>query len=156
MLTFANPTGTLPALRKLLAYFNPDDPAFLHLTDGKGAIIGTWLLRGRVANGDAEMLAQAHAYQARAMKAARDRADELNAPERKRLDAMRAYNTELLRLNEFTDVAEVGPRGEEIKTSPVASGLNAVKKQKAATKQAAKDELEVEREAHAALMEGMK
>lgn len=160
-LYFANPQRS-PRLgegAKLLAYFHPDDPAFLHLTDGKGGIVGTWVQRNRIKSNDAEAIAQAIAHQARAMKAAREHADALNAPERAALDEMRARNAQLLESNSFVDVASASNPQSAIRnaplSSPVAAGLAATKKQTAAAKQAQADEAELAAQARKSLLEGM-
>jgi len=89
---------------KCLAHFNPDDPKFLHLTDGKGSVLGTWLRRDRVAFGDKNALEEAMRYTALARATAVAAAAALAAPERAQLEAMRAHNAELMQLAEFTDV----------------------------------------------------
>ncbi len=130
-LVFANPAPskadrrTVPGT-KLLAYHHPDEPTFLHLTSGDGAIVGTWLLKNRA--GDKEAVSQAIKYSAHAMKEAREHAEELAAPERERLDGMRARNCEILKGFVEVTPAEMQrgkmlPRGQD---SPVAKGLAAV------------------------------
>lgn len=108
-----------------LGYHNEDDPAFVHVTDGRGAVLGTWYRRERVGYQDQETLQRAFRYTAGAMAAARARAEALAAPERERLAAMRAHNAELERGNEFIDVArpELETRGAEL-NAPVAAALD--------------------------------
>jgi hypothetical protein len=104
-ITFANSGGVaLVPGSKALGYFHPDDPAFLHLTDGRGAVLGTWVRRSRVAFGDAEQLASALRYTHIAREAARTAANQLAAPQRAELVSMRAHNAELMKLSEFVDV----------------------------------------------------
>lgn len=102
--TFAH--GGVPLLpgTKALAYFHPDDPAFLHLTDGRGAMLGTWVRRALVKYGDQDALAAAMRYTHLALETAREAANQLAAPQRAELEAMRAHNAELMKLAEFTDV----------------------------------------------------
>lgn len=110
---FAAPVGRAecphPAANaKCLGYFNPSDAAFLHVTTGQGSILGTWFRRQRIGHKDHELLEQAMRYTANALKAAQDYAAQLMTPEREKLDAMRAHNTDLERGNDFIDV---GPEG---------------------------------------------
>lgn len=160
LLTFASPNPQSKISNpKLIGYLNPDDTAFLHLTDAEARFIGTWLLRGKVKSGDEESLQHAIAYQARAMRAARETANELAAPQRAELEAMRAHNAELLASNSFVDVAGLSNPQSTIRnpqlSSQVASGLAAVRKQKTKIKDAARDLSELEAEANAALRGGM-
>lgn len=140
VLKFVSPDGKHPAPgTRLLRYFHPDDPTYLHLTDGKDSIIGTWLQRGKVKDGDRDALAQAIAHQASAMKAARETAEALNAPEREALDAMRAGNAELMRNNGFVEVtAAPGSTGRTL-TSGVAAGLGRVKQHRTETEEAERE-----------------
>lgn len=142
-LIFANPSGhgVQPSgCPRLLAYFNPDDPCYLHLTDGRGAILGTWLQRSRFKANDQEALAQAIRYQASALKAARETANDLATPDRAALDAMRAHNARLHADTGFVDVAEVGTRSTASPIqSPIASALRSVRQQKSAVKQETQD-----------------
>lgn len=127
-LTFAPPCAeaALAPDRKALAYFHPDDPRYLHLTDGAGRVLGTWLRRALVRNGDRAALAAAMEVQASALKAAKVRAAELNQGEVQRLAAMREHNARLLDDASFVDVSSapvmVGPACR----SAVADGLMAV------------------------------
>ena len=130
-LTFANPAGVgVQALacspgRKLLAYFHPDDPRFLHLTDGAGRMVGTWLRRALVKSNDRVALAEAIRYQATALRTAKERAAELNSGEVARLNAMREHNARLLDDASFVDVAAVGAPSIRSASfeSPVATAL---------------------------------
>lgn len=88
---------------KLLAYYHQDDPAYLHLTDGAGRIVGTWLRRGLVDSQDS--LQAAIRYSQAALRAAREQAAQLAAPEVAELEQMRARNAELLATNTFIDTA---------------------------------------------------
>jgi len=94
ILHFAPPTAdhALAPETKCLAYFNPNDPRFITLTDGRGSILGTWVRRNLVRHGDQDALAQAIRYSQGALKADKERARELAAPEIARLDAMRQHN----------------------------------------------------------------
>lgn len=123
---------------KCLAYFHPDDPKFLHLTDGRGGLLGTWLRRDRVAHHDRDALAEAMRYTHIAREAAREAANALAQPQRAELSAMRAHNAELLKLSEFTDVTEAPAAGTGTVGAPVGAALTAVSAAvKAAPKRAA-------------------
>ncbi len=123
-LTFAAGGGTpLRPGAKALAYYHPDDPRFLHLTDGSGRILGTWLRRALVKAGDTAALSEAMRLQASALKAAKARATELNRGELARLDTMRARNAQLLAESTFVDVAAAAPISADSITSPVAAHL---------------------------------
>jgi hypothetical protein len=138
---FMPPSGTpgahvIPGT-KLLAYFHPDDPAFLHLTDGQGRFVGTWLRRSRTT--DESTLSQAIRYGQSALKAAKQTAADYSADERARLDAIRARNAELLAANTFVAVADDSalraPR--PALSSPVAAALSSVASERTATRTAA-------------------
>ena len=133
VISFRPVSAPVQAGTKLLAYYNPDDPAYLHLSNGKGAIVGTWLRRDRASS--REELAAALQYTQAALGAARARANELGAQEAARLAAMREANNALLQANTFVDVAEVQPRVGEL-SSDVASTLTALAR---GTKQFAAD-----------------
>jgi hypothetical protein len=123
-LTFASLDGTHPAPgSRLLAYFHPDDPRFLHVTTGKGAMVGTWLRRALVKNGDPAALADAMHYAGRALKTAKDRAAQLNHGEVRRLTEMRERNAQLLQANTFIDVTPVARMDLREVSSPVAGAL---------------------------------
>jgi len=79
----------------LLGYLNPDDPAFLHVTDGHGRWLGTWARRARVKAREPELLAQAMRYTAAALQSARQTAARLLEPETAGLETLRAHNSEL-------------------------------------------------------------
>jgi hypothetical protein len=136
---------------KALGYFHPDDPKFLHLTDGRGAMLGTWTRRGRVAFGDQEALADAMRYTHAAREAAREAANALAAPERAELAAMRASNAELLRLAEFVDVAEappstLDPRPSTLVGGPAGAGLVAITRERGEVRHTRQTEAQLERE----------
>lgn len=109
---------------KALAYFHEDDPRFLHLTDGKGSILGTWIRRERVS--DLEALQDAFRYTGAAKAAAQVAAAALAQPQTDQLAAMRAHNEELMKLSEFTDVTEAPQPGMGIVGSPAGAALVAV------------------------------
>lgn len=148
---FAPPTIDLPSLasllplnRKALAYFHPDDPQFLHVTNGKGSVLGTWFQRGRVGYmEEPELLAQAMRYTDTALKTVQACAERIAAPERQRLDDMRQDNAEVLanaacieRGNEFNQIAtldEVGTHASPI-SSPTAAALESVSAERETTR----------------------
>lgn len=107
---------------KLLAYFHPDDPLYLHLTDGHGRIVGTWLRRDRVAHHDQRAISEAIAYTRRALNEAREEAAALDG-EAPRLEAMRAENARLLESHSFVAVGEAPVRSERQIGSAVARAL---------------------------------
>ena len=121
----------LNAGTKTLCYYHPDDPRFLHLTDGKGSILGTWLRKALVKSGDRIALTEAMHVQASALKAAKDRAAQLNAGEVTRLTEMRERNAQLLNESGFVDVTDARPTLADARhsalESPVASGLTSVR-----------------------------
>ncbi|MDR3459581.1 MAG: hypothetical protein P4N60_19300 [Verrucomicrobiae bacterium] len=82
----------LVADRKVLCYFNPNDPRFVTLTDGRGGILGTWLRTGLVKHGDREALSAAIRHSVSALNVVKERASELAAGERAELDTMRQHN----------------------------------------------------------------
>lgn len=147
--TFAPPSIDLPVLgtqlmpgRKALAYFHPHDPSFLHLTNGKGQILGTWFRRARVGHSESELLAQAMRYTADALKTAQQHAAGLATDERARLDDIRAHNLALAeRGNEFNQVTDAPPASASasepaVLRSPVAAALASTPR----TRQAVQDE----------------
>lgn len=142
--TFAPAGVPLVPGTKALGYFHPDDPGFLHVTDGRGGILGTWMRRGRVAFGDQEALAAAMRYTHVAREAARMAANQLAEPQRAELEAMRAHNAELMRLSEFTDVTAAPAANAGTVGSPIGAALTAVS---AASKAALKTEKQQERDA---------
>ena len=113
---------------KLLAYSHPDDPAYLHLTDGRGRIVGTWLRRSLAH--DRDTLQTAIRYSQSALSAAKEVAADYATAERERLEAMRAKNAELLQANTFVEVAR--PQFPALKSeisnvrSPAATALASV------------------------------
>jgi len=135
----------------LLAYFNPDDPAYLHLTDGRGRIIGTWLRRARAS--DADAVRQAIHYSQSALKAAKTVADTYAADERERLAAMRERNAELLQANTFVAVdGAIAEAAIPAVTSPVAAGLS---QSRASVKRAEKQRVQTADDARASLLNAM-
>ena len=123
-LTFANP-GTVHLVpgRKVLCYFHPDDPRYLHLTDGKGSVLGTWLRRALVRTNDRVALSEAIHHSESALKAAKETAARLESGEVARLGAMRQHNDQLIQSNTFIDVAGARAGGTEI-THPVATAMS--------------------------------
>ena len=116
-----SPDFGLAAGTQCLGYCNPDDPRFLTLTDGRGAILGTWMRRGLVKHGDHVALAEAIRYSAGALKVEKARAADLAASDRQQLEAMRAHN------NGFVTVTE--PREQlEAKRSPIAERVISIPK----------------------------
>ena len=136
---FMNP-GTTPLVAgtKVLCYFHPDDPRFLHLTTGKGESLGTWLRRDLAS--DRDSVSAAIHYAASALKAAKEMATGLAAPETARLVAMREHNARLLEANTFIDVTEPGVQGQQIISSPIATGLAGARAVKQQTKQQEQDQ----------------
>lgn len=112
---FRPATGTLSNLTapgaKLLAYFHPDFPDFLHLSTRDGRWVGTWPKVQLVS--DADSLTAAIAASEAAVRTVRERAAELGSGERQRLEEMRERNAERLR---FADAIEVAP-------APAGAGL---------------------------------
>jgi hypothetical protein len=129
LLRFAPPGAefALPPETKCLAYFNPDDPRFLTLTDGRGAILGTWLRRGLVKHNDRDAVAAAIRYSTAALNVAKSRATELAAGGRAELEMMRAHNAG------FVTVVEP-QRATKTISSTVAGALSAVAGEKQQTK----------------------
>jgi hypothetical protein len=137
---------------KALAYFHPDDPARLYLTNGKGSILGVWLRQNLV--NDRESLAEAIRHNTAALNAARAYAHDLNAPERQRLDDMRARNSELLDSANFIEVSgrEAFPSTLNSQLStPLASAFTSIAEQRKASKQRIRAESETESDARANL-----
>lgn len=131
--TFAHIGTPIIPGTKVLGYFHPDDPAYLHLTDGRGGVLGTWLRRTGVEFGDQEGLAAAMRYTAIAREAARAAANKLAEPQRAELEAMRAHNAELMKLSEFTDVTDAPKPGAKMEDgglkmvgAPAGAALTAV------------------------------
>jgi len=122
------PEFALVADRKVLGYFNPNDPRFLTLTDGRGGILGTWLRTGLVKHGDRDALAAAIRYSTSALKVAKSRATDLAAGEQASLHSMREHNAG------FVTVVEPKASGRDVVTSPVAAHQIAVAGEKAVTK----------------------
>lgn len=109
--------------KRSLAYFNPDDPRFLHVTDAKGAILGTWYRRERAAYHDQTVLQEALRYTANALKSAQEYAQQISAGQRAQIETVRAHNAELERGNEFVEVA-APPIAIDSKRSLVAAALS--------------------------------
>ena len=130
------PEFALAPETKCLCYFNPDDPRFLTLTDGRGGILGTWLRRGLTRHDDADALSAAIRHSATALKSAKARATDLAAGELASLDAMRAHNRQVAGDHQgFVTVckSEIENPKSQI-TSSVAGALRAVAGEKAITK----------------------
>ena len=128
--TFAPPSNfSLSAFQPFsispLGYYNPDDPAFLHVTDGQGRVLGTWYRRARLGYQDQELLAHAMRYTSAAFKAVQQAAAEISAPDRAELDTMRLRNADLERGNEFIQVADAPAFASAIShlQSPIAAAL---------------------------------
>jgi hypothetical protein len=102
-LNFRNSGQPLPPGTKCLAYHHPAQPEFLHLTTGDGRILGTWIQRGRGMFLDQKALAEAMRYTHAAREAAKATAAELAAPQRERLNDMRANNAALEKFVVITD-----------------------------------------------------
>jgi hypothetical protein len=145
--TFAHGGVPLVPGTKALGYYHPDDPGFLHVTDGRGGILGTWIKRGRVAFGDQEALAAAMRYTHLARESARTAANQLAEPQRAELEAMRQHNAELMQLSQFTDVTAAPAANQGTIGAPVGAALTTVSEAikaeavqtKKQEKQAAKD-----------------
>lgn len=140
------PEFALAPETKVLCYFNPNDPRFVTLTDGRGGILGTWLRTGLVKHGDREALSAAMHHSVSALNQVKARATELAAGQIAELDAMRAHN------NGFVTVATNLPATTSTKaiTSPVATTIRAVAGEKHFTKkkqQAAADAHQIARDA---------
>jgi hypothetical protein len=135
---FANPGSVIRAASGL-GYFHPDDPKFVHVTNGKGSFLGTWLRRDRLANDDKDAIAESFRYCDAALKAAKAQAEKLAAPQRAELEDVRAQNAELLHNREFVEVT-APPTAPTILESPIAAALAAVAVERAENKAAAKRE----------------
>ena len=122
----------------LLGYFHVDDPVYLHVTNGQGVFVGTWIRSDRAH--DQHTLSEAIRYDRSAEKAAREMADHYTADDRQALDAMRARNAERLESHSFIEVAgsQISARGSEV-GSPIATGLKAVATERARSKQVERD-----------------
>ena len=154
-LRFAPPSQefTLSPGTKVLCYFNPDDPRFLTLTDGRGCVLGTWLRTGLVRHGDHDALAAAIRHSTTALNTAKTRAVELAAGERAELQAMRDHNRQVAGSHDsdFVEVYE-SPRNNQTEVrSPVAGRLRAVAGEKQVAKKQQRDRAEDERIAREAL-----
>ena len=149
ILRFAPPAPgfALPPETKVLGYYNPNDPRFLTLTDGRGAILGTWVRRGLVAHGDREALAAAIRYSTNALNVAKSRATELATDDRQQLEAMRTHNAD------FVTVAapQALDRAQTQISSPVAAAVRAVAGEKAVNKQQQQSRDAIQRAAREAL-----
>jgi len=134
--------------QKVLCYFHPDDPQFLHVTSGDGRILGTWYQRGRTEYLDQAALAQAMRYTHAARAKATATASELAAPQIAGLEAMRAHNESL---QSFTVTADV-PNGTAVtQTTAVAAALSGVKSEKQNVKKQERQRADDERIAREAL-----
>lgn len=122
---------------KVLAYFHPDDPKYLHVTNAKGSLLGTWLRRNRAANQDD--LAEAFRYTGAALKAARAQAAQLATEERDQIAAIRQHNSALEKsATDFIEIASPQLSTANTLTSPIASGLAGVATARAQSKAADK------------------
>lgn len=108
---------------KVLCYYHPDDPRYLHLTSGKGEVLGTWLRKALVKNGDRVALSEAIHHSAAALKTAKAYAEQINAGETTRLTAMRERNHQLIQTNTFVDVTPSAAQGGRMVSSPVAAAM---------------------------------
>ena len=129
-LIFAPPAinHQLSQLSTALGYYNPDDPRFLHVTSGKGSILGTWYRRDRTGGHDQDLLQEAMRYTANALKAAQAIANDLTTDDRIKHDALRLHNAELERGNEFIEVTPSIHQSTNppIQFSTIASALSSV------------------------------
>ena len=124
---------SLPPGTKCLAYAHPDAPSFLHLTDGKGRILGTWLRRSLAH--DQETVQAAIRYSQTALSAAKAVAATYATAEAERLESIRARNAELLASNTFVEVATPAISSHpSTLSSPIASALGEVQSARAADK----------------------
>jgi len=114
----------LPPGTKALAYLRADEPNYLHLTDGRGAVLGTWINRVRVRHNDQEALAEAMRYTHAAKVAAQTEAAKLAQPRREELEALRAHNAQLNEFIEVTDHTELPTDPSQIYT-PAGAALTA-------------------------------
>jgi hypothetical protein len=117
---------------KALGYFHPDDPRFLHLTTGDGAVLGTWLRRDLAT--DRNAVAEAIRYATTALNSAKARATELAAPDANRLDAIREHNAGVMQFGDFIEVTPAATQTGNTISSPVASAIAGVKHEKRETK----------------------
>ncbi len=122
---FRSPGYEIPPGTKLLGYHHEDDPAYLHLTDAKGGVAGTWLRIDRIRANDKDALAKMIQYTAGALKMAREAAEELAAPERAELESLRSRNAELMASADCHQVVDPAPQSVEPATSTVARVLTA-------------------------------
>jgi hypothetical protein len=147
--------ATVPAPKtEVVCYFNENDPAFLHVTDGRGTFLGTWYRRSRNDGKDEQALKQAFRYTASTLAAVQHRAEALAAPTRQRIDEVHAHNTELLeRGSEYIDIAKPELTVGDVNTSaPVAHALaTAIPVEQQRTKKKQAEEADYERIAREAL-----
>lgn len=133
LVVFAPPALDRRAALAGIGYLHPQDPKFLHVTNGKGAMLGTWLRRDRIAAGDQEAIAQAMRYTDAALKAVQTYAEELTATERQQLTDIRAHNAELASAPQMITVTDAPTQISGTKTSAVAAALGSIGKQKKKT-----------------------
>jgi hypothetical protein len=100
---FRHAGNPLPPGTKCLAYHSARAPQCVHLTTGKGEILGTWAQRGRTAFQDREALAEAIRYTGAARAAVTAEATELAAQSRQRFEDIRAHNAALEKFVTVTD-----------------------------------------------------
>jgi hypothetical protein len=138
---------------KVLTYVRADEPNFLHVTDGRGAVLGTWINRVRVRHNDQEALAEAMRYTHAAKVAAQTEANKLAAPRREELEALRAHNAQL---GEFIEVV-TPPRadGGQV-TTPAGAALSAMAGVAQAGKKRAAAVADQDAETDAALLKAMR
>ena len=140
ILRFAPPSAEfkLPPGTKCLCYFNPDDPRFLTLTDGRGGILGTWLRRGLARHADHDAVAAAIRQSTAALNVAKARATELASDENASLVQMREHNAGFVTVYSGGDAsspARIATRASQPPiSSPVAGRLRAVAGEKQQTK----------------------
>jgi hypothetical protein len=147
------PAFALPPETKCLGYFNPDDPRFLTLTDGRGGVLGTWARVGLVKHGDTEALAAAIRHSTTALNAVKTRAHDLASGDREQLEAMREHNRQVAGTNQdFITVGASALAAEQKPlSSPVARTVRAVMTEKQKTKKQQQRRDEDERIAREAL-----
>ncbi len=92
------PEFGLPAGTRLLAYFAPHEPRFVHLMRRAPhcGYVGTWARRERIGIHDQDGLAREMEYTQSALKAARTTVAALQSGDRRQLDDIRAHNADLL------------------------------------------------------------
>lgn len=121
---------------KLLGYFHPDFPDYLHLFRRTGQSIGIWP-KVKLVDDEPTLRAAIEASES-AVKAVKQRAADLGAGERERLEAMRTHNAELMRQQDAIDVTpQVTDAPMDVPVSTVATALRRAKDTLRAAKRAA-------------------